>query len=185
MPASSLSPWEAFRTKWHNCSECELCNVRKNIVLAKGKIPCDVLFIGEAPGQAEDVHGIPFIGPAGHKLDSYIAEAIANCGATELRLAFTNLVCCIPKEGGQKVGEPPKESIQACEPRLVEFIGLCKPRLIVCVGDLAEKYAAWGFAAGITSITHPAAIMRAEPVRKPLMEQKVIVTLECAFRELV
>lgn len=194
MPASSLSPWEAFKAKWRNCSQCELCNVRRNIVLAKGKIPCDVLFVGEAPGQSEDVLGIPFVGPAGHLLDSQIREALENSGKTELRLAYTNLVCCIPKEGGQKVGEPPKESIQSCEPRLVEFMSICKPRLVVCVGDLAEKYLPDFETTGgsrfrqnfvMVSITHPAAILRAEIVRKPLMEQKVIVTLECAFRDLV
>lgn len=185
MPASSLSPWEAFKAKWRNCSQCELCNVRRNIVLAKGKIPCDVLFVGEAPGQSEDVLGLPFIGPAGHLLDSQIREVLENSGRTELRLAFTNLVCCIPKEGSQKTGEPSKECIAACEPRLIHFIEICHPRLIVCVGDLAVKYAGWGSSAEVINITHPAAILRAEIVRKPLMEQKVIVTLECAFRDLV
>lgn len=186
MPASNLSPWKHFVTKWQNCTACELCNVRRNIVLAKGKIPCDVLFVGEAPGQSEDIHGMPFVGPAGHMLDDQIAEALVNAGNPELRLAFTNLVCCIPKEGGQKTGEPPKESIEACEPRLIEFIQLCKPRLIVCVGDLAEKYAYdnWEHESTMVSVTHPAAILRAEYVRKALMFQKVVVTLENEFRDL-
>ncbi len=187
MPVSSLSPWEHFVTKWQNCTACELCNVRRNIVLAKGKIPCDVLFVGEAPGQSEDIHGIPFVGPAGHMLDDQIKEALVNAGSPELRIAFTNLICCIPKEGGQKTGEPPKESIEACKPRLVEFIKLCKPRLIVCVGDLAEKHL--DIPEGIpipmiVSVTHPAAILRAEYVRKALMFQKVVVTLENEFRDL-
>lgn len=181
MPVSSLSPWEHFVTKWQNCTACELCNVRRNIVLAKGKIPCDVLFVGEAPGQSEDIHGIPFVGPAGHMLDDQIKEALVNAGSPELRIAFTNLICCIPKEGGQKTGEPPKESVEACAPRLDEFMCLCKPRLTVAVGDLAEKYL--GVLVDV-SITHPAAILRAEYVRKALMFQKVVVTLENEFRDL-
>lgn len=186
MPASSLSPWQCFKTKWQNCSQCKLCEVRRNIVLAKGKIPCDVLFIGEAPGQSEDVCSIPFVGPAGHLLDQQIAEALRNVGNPELRLAFTNLVCCIPKEGGTKTGEPDKECIKACQPRLIEFVCLCNPRLIIKVGDLAVKWMEDLFEQiEQASITHPAAILRAEIVRKPLMEQKVIVTLECVFRELM
>ena len=181
MPSDSLSPWKRFVTKWQNCSACELCNVRKNIVLAKGKIPCDVLFVGEAPGQSEDVHGIPFVGPAGHMLDDQIHEALVNSDRTELRLAFTNLVCCIPKEGGQKTGEPSEECIDACAGRLDQFIALCKPRVIVAVGDLSKKYLA---ELANIDITHPAAILRAEYVRRALMYQKVVVTLENEFRDL-
>lgn len=184
MPKSSLSPWGQFVEKWQDCSQCPLCETRRNIVLAKGKIPCDVLFVGEAPGQSEDVLGMPFVGPAGHLLDRQIAEALENSGKTELRLAFTNLVCCIPKEDGVKVGEPPKESIEACETRLIEFIYLCQPRLLVCVGDLPEKYAGWGSPAECIKITHPAAILRAEIVRQSLMDQRVVVILENAFRDL-
>lgn len=193
MPASSLSPWMQFKTKWENCSQCPLCETRRNIVLAKGKIPCDVLFVGEAPGQSEDVLGVPFVGPAGHLLDRQIAEALENSGKTELRLAFTNLVCCIPKEEGVKVGEPPEESIEACEPRLIEFMCLCKPRLVVCVGDLPEKHlpdfettGGSRFQQNFASckITHPAAILRAEIVRQSLMDQRVVVILENAFRDL-
>lgn len=187
MPASSLSPWEQFKTKWESCTQCELCEVRRNVVLARGNVPCDVLLVGEAPGQSEDVLGQPFVGPAGHLLDKQIEEALANSGATELRIAFTNLVCCIPKEsrGGQKVSEPSKECIEACERRLIDFIHLCQPKLIVCVGELAERYASWGSSAVVTQITHPAAILRAELVRQSLMYQRVVVILENAFRDLV
>jgi DNA polymerase len=159
--------------------------------MCRGKIPCDVLFIGEAPGASEDVIGQPFIGPAGKLLDQQIAEAQANA-KTNLRLCFTNLVCCIPKKDGRKIGEPDKECIKACNPRLLEFISLARPTLIVCVGDLADKYVGeteglldtMGRAPRFTEITHPAAILRAEVVRKPLMNQRVVVTLENEFREM-
>ena len=50
MPKLAAPPsWKRFKAHWENCDQCELCSVRKNIVLAKGKIPCDVLFVGEAP----------------------------------------------------------------------------------------------------------------------------------------
>lgn len=154
-------------------------------MLARGNVPADILFIGEAPGQSEDVLGQPFVGPAGKLLDRQIAEAFGNCPGLDLRLCFTNLVCCIPKdETNKKVGEPDKECITACEQRLIEFIYLCQPKLLVCVGDLAEKYAGWGSSAEVIKITHPAAILRAEIVRQSLMNQKVVVILENAFRDL-
>jgi len=175
------SSWKRFKAAWENCDQCELCTVRKSIVLARGKIPCDILFVGEAPGASEDAIGLPFIGPAGKLLDSQIAEALENADKHELRLCFTNLVCCIPKEGGIKIGEPSKEHIDACRQRLEEFMFLCDPRLVVAVGDLSKK---WLGNKSEVSITHPAAILRAEIVRQALMRQKVVVILENAFREL-
>jgi uracil-DNA glycosylase len=193
MLTQQLSPWKQFVVRWKNCSQCKLCEARKNVVLARGNVPADILFIGEAPGQSEDVLGQPFVGPAGKLLDRQIAEAFGNCPGLDLRLCFTNLVCCIPKdETNKKVGEPDKGSIEACEQRLIEFVKLCRPKLVVAVGDLADKYL---FGAEVASqlspvpdrakITHPAAILRAEIVRQSLMNQKVIVILENAFRDLV
>ena len=215
------TPWEQHKQKWIDCSLCPLCEVRKHVVLYRGNIPCHVLFIGEAPGDGEDVLGKPFQGPAGKLLDQQIAEALHNLGSSvdsggstpdgkfidvwqpmELRIGFTNLVCCIPKDakGGKKVGEPPKESIAACHPRLTELVHLVKPKMIVLVGDLAKKeivgQAHFSYEDGelpwlhgnefleFISITHPAAILRAEIVRRELMYQRVVVTLENVFREL-
>lgn len=175
------SPWQQFKSKWENCSNCSLCEVRKNIVLCKGKVPCDVLFVGEAPGLNEDALGIPFVGPAGKLLDQQIGEALVNSCNEELRVCFTNLVCCIPKINGRKTGEPPKETVAACSARLDEFLCLCKPRMTVAVGDLAKKNLA---ELADVSITHPAAILRAEIVRKDLMDHKVVVILENALREI-
>jgi uracil-DNA glycosylase len=155
-------------------------------VLARGNVPADILFIGEAPGQSEDVLGQPFVGPAGKLLDRQIAEAFGNCPGLDLRLCFTNLVCCIPKdETNKKVGEPDKESIEACSARLDEMLVLCRPKLVVAVGDLADKWLVGdGGVLNKVKITHPAAILRAEIVRQSLMNQKVIVILENAFRDL-
>ena len=46
----SRKTWSDFKKKWKDCDKCPLHEVRQNIVLARGKIPCDVLFCGEAPG---------------------------------------------------------------------------------------------------------------------------------------
>jgi len=117
--------YKQHREKWNDCEKCELCNQRGSVVLARGKIPCDLLFIGEAPGQSEDVLGVPFVGPAGKLLDSIIDQATLT-GRAEYspgsgkpvpnenfpRIAFTNLVSCIPKgEDGNKIQEPEKQHI--------------------------------------------------------------------------
>lgn len=139
-----ITPWKQHQAKWKKCKLCDLCEGRTQVVLAKGKIPADVVFLGEAPGPSEDVIGLPFVGPAGHLLDSMLKAAgyfHTDEDVTAPRMAFTNLVCCIPRDDdSNKLSEPPKYAIEACAPRLKEFIDLCNPKLVVCVGSLAKKY---------------------------------------------
>jgi uracil-DNA glycosylase len=63
------------------------------VVLCRGRLPCDVLFVGEAPGVSEDVLGRPFVGPAGKLLDTIVERALDG----QYDCAMTNLVACIPK----------------------------------------------------------------------------------------
>lgn len=147
-----MSRWTDHMQAWKSCNRCHLCSGRTNVVLARGSIPCDVLFIGEAPGESEDVIGKPFIGPAGKLLDHIINKAIGgvvlpqtdeNGNDIPIRTAFTNLVACIPREeDGQKATEPDAEAIKHCAPRLKELVQMCRPSLIVRVGKLSQKYVA-------------------------------------------
>ena len=183
---TSHQTWKQFREKWKDCDKCPLHEVRQNIVLARGKIPCDVLFCGEAPGVAEDAFGVPFIGPAGKLLDRQIDQVVSADERFEsIRVGFTNLVCCIPKEtkGGSKIGEPDKTCIQACYNRLQEFVDLCKPKLIVFVGKQAAKFGGTLLMGDYESmsITRPAAILRAESYNRDMMSQKVYVDLVDTF----
>lgn len=159
--------------KWRKCKLCGLCNNRTLIVLGKGKIPCDVLFIGEAPGDSEDVLGMPFVGPAGFLLDRTIRAAELE----SYRLAFTNLVCCIPKEDGEK-RDPDKKEIAACSKRLKEFIEIARPKSVVLAGKLSKKYAEplLGKLKAV-EITHPAAILRAGEESQGFLQQKNEVVL--------
>lgn len=190
MPKPMLSPYQLHVNKWSNCRECSLCETRKHVVLYRGQVPCDVLFIGEAPGSSEDVIGQPFIGPAGKQLDALIGASLYNPSTnTEvpLRRGFTNLVCCIPK-AEDTVGfvDPPKESIKACANRLLQIFTIANPKLVVCVGDLAWKWhdkilQTEGIV--VTKITHPAAILRADITQRDIMKQRVVATLKEAFYE--
>jgi len=173
-------------SRWKNCKGCVLCKTRNKIVLAKGSIPCDVLFVGEAPGTSEDIIGKPFVGPAGRLLDRIISDAFPP--EIVARCAYTNLVCCLPKKDGSKLQPTPKQ-IEACHDRLVEFVVMSDPLLTVAVGQLSEKHLKTSLytkkIGPIVSITHPAAILRAESIAQSLLVQRAVVTLRDALAELL
>jgi len=154
------------------------------MVFARGTLPCEVLFIGEAPGDSEDILGKPFIGPAGKLLDKIIKESQEY--SREYTYAITNLICCIPKgEENDKI-EPPEKSVEACRPRLKEFIyKLAKPKLVITVGKYAQKYYAT-MVSDTTSeaIVHPAFILRAERSSQGLLYQQAMLTLSEAIDSL-
>jgi len=137
--AKLFSPWDMHKIKWRDCQRCDLCKGRNHVVLLKGVIPASVLMLGEAPGQSEDVIGQPFVGPAGRLLHKIIERAVA-ANEGEPTFAYSNLIACLPMQQGEKAAQPPKASIEACAPRVVELVALTKPKLIVCVGELAYKW---------------------------------------------
>lgn len=173
-----MSRWTKHRDRWKSCELCELCKGRKRVVLLRGVLPCDILFIGEAPGVGEDTLGKPFVGPAGKLLDRMIEDSIP----TTFRLAFTNLIACIPlDEEGNKTKEPDKKYIRACSDRLREIYSIAKPRVVVMVGKLAEKWVPQL----ITELTmqrvgiiHPAAILRGDISQRGLAIQQTKVRLQ-------
>lgn len=184
------SPYAQLVDQWKDCQNCGLCLVRKKVVMAKGSIPADVVMVGEAPGESEDVIGVPFVGPAGKLLGRIVDKAKVDGGYPSVRIAWTNLVGCVPKddETKRKRGEPLPGEIEACRPRLERLLDLCKPDLIVCVGQLAEKQAKihnWEARAKIVSIVHPAAILRADITQQGLMVQRCCVQLADAFNDLI
>ena len=195
-----MTPFQLHVKTWSDCTACKLHETRKKVVLAKGDIPADVLFIGEAPGKNENLTGTPFIGPAGNLLTRMIGHAKEQSG-TSLRMAFTNIVACIPvDENGKKVHEPEKECVKACEPRLVEFVRLVKPKAIVLVGKEANKYICgqanftiegednqppWlkGKFMIFEKIMHPAAILRINEATQGLHIERCVTQLVSVFLE--
>ena len=176
--------WKKHRERWQNCDRCELCETRKRIVLLRGRVPCSVLFVGEAPGASEDVLGRPFMGPAGHLLDNIIS----NSEMADVDVAFTNLVGCIPIDPneGRKVKQPHKEHVKACEDRLLEVIQLCKPWAIVALGDFTFKTLDKMDLDGlkVVKVMHPAGILRMDQMNKPLAIQQAEITLTDLVEEL-
>ncbi len=179
-----MTAWTDHVARWKDCQLCPLCQQRDRIVLGRGQVPCDVVFVGEAPGASEDALGEPFIGPAGDVMNQIIDRALPP-GTT---YALTNLVACFPREAKARGdNEPEMSEILACRPRLEEFVAIARPRLIVRVGALAAGWAQPPRGVATVDIIHPAATF---PPRMPRVQaqsaiQHAIVKLRCAVEAMV
>lgn len=188
------TPLARYLVEWAGGCGNDICEHGRPC-LVRGTVPCDVLFIGEAPGQSENVLGLPFVGPAGKLLDSIVTRSIgeenqhrAADGKPALTWAFTNLVGCFPRgEDGRKAEQPDPVEIKQCRPRLAGLYDLCRPRLIVCVGSLAASWldrAVPHREAESRRIDHPAAMLRAMAAQRWNMERYAVVTIANAVEEL-
>jgi DNA polymerase len=109
-------------------------------VFYRGQCPCDVLFIGEAPGKDENLSGTPFIGRSGALLDGIIEEV-----GQDFSYGIQNILACIPLDKDKHTGKvgvraPTAAEAEACNPRFVETIIRAEPTLIVLLGKTAKKY---------------------------------------------
>ena len=109
------------------CKKCELCNTRNNAVPGIGDKNADVVFIGEAPGKNEDIHGEPFIGTAGKILDN----ALENAGLTRNNVYITNIVKCRPPNN--RVPNDIEKSM--CNNYLEEELQIINPKIICLLGN--------------------------------------------------
>jgi len=183
-----MTPLQQLYSDWRDCQRCHLAEGRKNVCMVRGSVPCDVLFVGEAPGHSEDVFGIPMIGPAGKLQDDIIAEAVPE----GVRWAIANVVgCCPVGEDGRKVTKPDDVAVQKCSPRLRAIVELCDPKLIVCLGEVAQHHLMTGRYVRIElhrevptiHTVHPAAIGRANIAQQGLMFQRAVVQVRNAVEE--
>lgn len=175
--------WLEHVNKWKDCQKCPLGKQRFRICLARGVVPCDVLFVGQGPGASEDAVGEPFKGPAGEKLDQVIERALDS----SVRVALTNLVCCFPREAKAAGNEEPEwDEVVDCRPRLVEFANIAQPRLVVCVGALAEVGVKKVYDGPRVDILHPAFILARLPqAQKGMALNKCVVQIRSAWNEVL
>jgi uracil-DNA glycosylase len=153
------------------CTRCKLAPTRKSIVFGVGAEDAPLMFVGEAPGEQEDLRGEPFVGRAGELLDKMI-EAM---GWTRDSVYITNILSCRPP--GNRNPQP--DEISACLPFLKARIAAIRPRIIVALGrpsanTLLENNAPISalrgrfhdrFGTKIMPTFHPAYLLR-EPDRK-------------------
>ncbi len=159
--------WEVLKSTCMSCTRCGLCQTRHNVVFGVGKENADILFIGEGPGEQEDLRGEPFVGPAGKLLDDMLSiidlDRHENC-------YIANIVKCRPPHNR----DPHETEQEACIGYLQEQIRLIQPKIIVCLGRIAaqriiredfritKEHGTWTQKDGIyyTAIYHPSALLR-------------------------
>lgn len=158
--------WEKLEQECLSCEKCSLCKTRTKVVFGVGKKDTDILFIGEGPGQQEDLQGEPFVGPAGKLLDDMMS--IIDLDRTNSYIA--NIVKCRPPNNR----DPLPEEQESCIGFLRNQVELIQPKIIVCLGRIAAQriispdfritrdHGTWAFRGGIwyTAIYHPSALLR-------------------------
>jgi DNA polymerase len=111
------------------CTKCRLCETRGKAVPGEGSGNARVIFVGEAPGEQEDIHGRPFVGSAGKLLN----ELLASIGLQRESVYITNVVKCRPP----KNRPPRKDEVTTCKPYLGRQFALITPRIICPMGNSA------------------------------------------------
>jgi DNA polymerase len=128
----------AIREIAAGCQACELWRKGTQTVFGEGKSKSQIMFVGEQPGNDEDLAGHPFVGPAGKLLDKALEEAGIDRGLTYV----TNVVKHFKWEprGKRRIhAKPNAQEITACLPWLQTEIKLVKPELVVCLGATAAQ----------------------------------------------
>lgn len=158
--------WNELEALCKSCTRCGLCERRHNVVFGVGNRRTDVLFVGEGPGEQEDLKGVPFVGPAGQLLDDMLS--IIDLDRHNCYIA--NIVKCRPPQNR----DPLETEQEACIGYLHQQIALIQPKIIVCLGRIAAKtliredfritreHGTWTQKDGVwlTAIYHPSALLR-------------------------
>lgn len=166
---------EELRAAAAGCKACDLWKTGTQTVFGDGSPRADVVFLGEQPGDREDIEGEPFVGPAGRELDHALEEA----GIERDEVWITNVVKHFkwtPKGRRRLHQKPNAEEIAACRPWLEAEIAALKPKVIVCLGaTAAQAMLGSGFrvtrqrgelhpgpgGTWVTATVHPSSILRA------------------------
>lgn len=164
--------WNELEKECMACTRCGLCQTRNNVVFGVGLKNADIMFIGEGPGEQEDIKGEPFVGPAGKLLDDMLS--IIDLDREKCYIA--NIVKCRPPRNR----DPYENEQNACIDYLRNQVALVKPKMIVCLGRVAamriidpqyritRQHGSWVENNGtfMTAIYHPSALLR-DPSKRP------------------
>lgn len=161
-----MQDWENLEQECLNCHQCGLCQTRHHVVFGTGPRDADVMFIGEGPGEQEDLQGEPFVGPAGKLLDDMLS--IIDLSRESCYIA--NIVKCRPPHNR----DPLETEQEACIGYLRNQVALIQPKIIVCLGRVAalklldpkfritREHGQWTEKNGVwmTATYHPSALLR-------------------------
>jgi DNA polymerase len=130
--------WEAARAEALQCRACDLWREATQTVFGEGPLDAPLMFVGEQPGDREDLAGKPFVGPAGQMLDRGLAEA----GIARDRAYVTNAVkhFKFARRGKIRLHQKPDiTEIKACNPWLLRERAIIRPALIIALGATAAR----------------------------------------------
>jgi DNA polymerase len=171
------------------CKACDLWKTGTQTVFGEGKQSSLIMFIGEQPGDKEDLSGRPFVGPAGALLDKSLEEA----GIDRSKVYVTNVVKHFKWEprGKRRIHKKPNAvEITACRPWLQSEISVIRPRAIICLGSTAAQavispkfkvsiqrglFVPSDLAEYVTATVHPSSILRAPSDEARRMERERFV----------
>ena len=160
-----------LKNKCSGCRDCPLCETRTNLVFGVGNPDAEVMFIGEGPGEQEDLQGEPFVGRAGKLLD----DMLKMIDLDRSKVYIGNIVKCRPP----KNRDPLATEQEACRHWLDEQLRIIDPKIIICLGRISataiiredfritREHGQWFDVDGRTcmAIYHPAALLRDESKR--------------------
>ena len=161
-----MMDWDKLEETCLNCTRCGLCETRNHVVFGVGPKDADVMFVGEGPGEQEDLKGEPFVGAAGMLLDDMLSIIDLN----RENCYIANIVKCRPPRNR----DPLETEQDACIGYLRNQVALIRPKIIVCLGRVAAKrlidpeyritreHGTWVQKGGIwmSAIYHPSALLR-------------------------
>lgn len=164
--AQQTLTWEALEQLCMGCRACPLCETRHNVVFGVGPKDAEVLFVGEGPGEQEDLQGEPFVGAAGQLLD----RMLDLIGLGRRNCYIANIVKCRPPRNR----DPLQTEQDACIGFLRAQTRLIQPKLIVCLGRISamrlirpdfritREHGQWVEKNGIwmMAMFHPSALLR-------------------------
>lgn len=168
--------WQRLEETCRACTACELCKTKTNTVFGVGATDSKLLFVGEAPGESEDLSGIPFVGAAGKLLDKYFSAV----GIPRERVYIANILKCRPPHNR----DPLPEEQDACMEYLRAQTRLLSPKIIVCLGRISamklikpdfkitREHGVW-FKRGafrMCAVYHPSALLRDPSKREDMLK---------------
>lgn len=125
------NPWNDLETEVAGCTACPLATTRTQTVFGSGSREASWVVVGEAPGEQEDLQGVPFVGRAGQLL----TEMLRAVGQAREDVFICNVLKCRPPQNR----DPSAEESSKCQPFLKKQLALLNPRVIVAVGRIAAQ----------------------------------------------
>lgn len=127
-----MDSFELLKKECQECRRCEIAAQRHNLVFGTGNEHSDIMFIGEGPGEKEDLQGEPFVGPAGQLLDLMLKLI----GLDRDEIYIANIIKCRPPMNR----DPSPTEQDSCSQWLYRQIELVDPKIIVCLGRISAKF---------------------------------------------